>query len=400
MIRPGRAAPVNPGVNRPAWATLLVQAVLLSGAVALLRPAISYSALGIGVAPEWLGGIAAMYALLPVFVALPLGRLTDRRGTRGLMLAGASIIAFATTLLVMGSEQLPALLVANAVLGFGQVAVMLSLQSGVATLWVAEKRSAAYGWFAFATAFGQLLGPAVLAVVGGEGSEPEILPLYLIGAITAAAMVGCSFAWIGLGPRFSAATIEGESLVPWLSALKAPGFSSAVLASVVVLAALDLLSVYLPALGVEYGISASAIGLLLAVRATASMLSRATMGLLIRGVGERLLLIGSLALGCFSIALIPVPLPLGGLIAVMSLAGIGLGYGNPLTLAWVVHTVAPQVRDTAISIRILGNRIGQTALPAAAGALTASAGSAVMFWTLAAALGAVSLLTARTQPKP
>lgn len=181
--------------------------------------------------------------------------------------------------------------------------------------------------------------------------------------------------------------------LPLRAALQVPGLPSAVLTSLTVLAVLDLLGVYLPALGVEYGIPAGVVGVLLTVRAGASMLSRAAMGALIRVVGEQALLVGSLAIACVSIALVPLDLPVWALVVLMALAGIGLGYAHPLTLAWVANAAAPQVRSTAIGVRMLGNRIGQTVLPAAAGALTVSAGTVVIFWAIAASLGAVTLLS-------
>lgn len=390
MVPEGGAVP-----NRFAWFTLLVQSALLTGAVALLRPAISYAALDLGVAPEWLGLIAGSFALLPVLVVLPLGRLTDRRGTRGPMLAGALTMVTATVLLVAVGGSLPYLLLANVVLGFGQVVVMLCLQSGVATLWPSARRSGAYGWFAFATAFGQMLGPGVLAAMGGSGNTPNLSPVYLTGAVGSVAMVACAVAWAFFMPRPDPRARRDHTPVRWRTAMKTPGLTAAVLTSLTVLAVLDLLSVYLPALGVEYGISVGVIGVLLTVRAAASMFSRAFMGALIKVLGERALLTGSLSIACISIALLPIEMPVWGLVVLMLLAGVGLGYAHPLTLAWVANAAAPEVRGTAISVRMLGNRIGQAALPVAAGVLTGSAGIVVVFWAIAAALGGLTLLSAR-----
>jgi MFS family permease len=388
---------VTAGGGRAAWIALLVQGGLLTGSVALLRPAISYSALDLGVAPEWLGPIAASFALIPVLVALPLGHLTDRRGTRGTMLAGAGLMVISTVLLATVGGTLPGLLAANVLLGFGQIIVMMCLQSGVALLWPPERRNSAYGWFAFATAIGQMVGPGVLALIGGSDLTPETLPVYLVGAAAGIVMAGCAVAWaLRVPPHGSAATQDAP--LRWRAAFRVPGLASATLTSLTVLAAIDLLGVYLPALGVEYGIPAGAIGLLLMVRAGASTLSRALMGMLLRAIGERALLIGSLAIACVSIALVPVPLPLPALVALMALAGIGLGYAHPLTLAWVANAAPEQVRGAAIAVRLLGNRIGQTVLPAAAGVLTLSAGTGVVFWAIAATLGGVTVLSARARP--
>jgi MFS family permease len=333
-----------------------------------------------------------------VLVALPLGHLTDRRGTRGTMLAGAGLMLISTVLLATVGGTLPGLLAANVLLGFAQIIVMMCLQSGVALLWPPEGRNSAYGWFAFATAIGQMVGPGVLALIGGSDLTPETFPVYLVGAAAAVVMAGCAVAWALRAPPHGFAGTDQDAPLRWRAAFRVPGLASATLTSLTVLAAIDLLGVYLPALGVEYGISAGAIGLLLMVRAGASTLSRALMGMLLRAIGERALLIGSLAIACVSIALVPVPLPLPALVALMALAGIGLGYAHPLTLAWVANAAPEQVRGAAIAVRLLGNRIGQTVLPAAAGALTLSAGTGVVFWAIAATLGGVTVLSARARP--
>jgi hypothetical protein len=54
---------------------------------------------------------------------------------------------------------------------------------------------------------------------------------------------------------------------------------------------------------------------------------------------------------------------------------------------WGVHAVPTQVRGAALVMRLTGNRVGQVAVPAAAGAV---AGVAATFWLTAALLGAAA----------
>ncbi|WP_234334900.1 DUF3574 domain-containing protein [Streptomyces sp. NRRL S-118] len=63
------------------------------GAVSMARPAVSYRALSLGADERAIGVIAGVYALLPLFAAVPLGRRTDR---------GSS---YAETRLFFGTER-------------------------------------------------------------------------------------------------------------------------------------------------------------------------------------------------------------------------------------------------------------------------------------------------------
>jgi hypothetical protein len=49
-----------------------------------------------------------------------------------------------------------------------------------------------------------------------------------------------------------------------------------------------------------------------------------------------------------------------------------------------------------LAMRLTGNRVGQVAVPAAAGAVAGAAGVAAPFWLTAALLGAAALGVART----
>jgi predicted MFS family arabinose efflux permease len=53
----------------------------------------------------------------------------------------------------------------------------------------------------------------------------------------------------------------------------------------------------------------------------------------------------------------------------------------------VVQLVPPYARATALAIRLTGNRLGQVAAPAAAGAVAGTNGTRPVFWMLSAMLG-------------
>ena len=83
------------------------------------------------------------------------------------------------------------------------------------------------------------------------------------------------------------------------------------LTSCPILAAVDITLVYLPALGAERGIEASAIGLLLTIRGVVSMMSRLFLGRLTALIGRRKLLITGTLVAAVALAGASLPVSVG-----------------------------------------------------------------------------------------
>src|SRR5687768_10691807 len=122
--------------------------------------------------------------------------------------------------------------------------------------------------------------------------------------------------------------------------LRLPGLLRALLISCVVLSAVDITLVYLPALGADRGWAAGVVGLLLTLRAVASMTSRFFLGRLVGWIGRRRLMIVSVTLSAVSMAVVAAPLPMVATAVVVVLLGLGLGVGQPLTMSWLAE-IAP-----------------------------------------------------------
>ncbi|MGI5328554.1 MFS transporter [Actinomadura nitritigenes] len=103
--------------------------------------------------------------------------------------------------------------------------------------------------------------------------------------------------------------------------------------------------------------------------------------------GRRRLLVGSTLAAGAAIALMPVDLPLWTLVALLVLAGLGLGVGQPLTMSWLAEAAPPGLRGRAMSLRLVGNRTGQIVLPSAAGLLAAGLGAAGVLYATGLTLG-------------
>ena len=376
-------------------ALLLVHSALIQAATFLIRPATTYRALELDVPDFALGALAATYALFPLLLAIPTGALVDRLGEKRLMVLGSLVVLACALFLLLWGHSVPALIVGNALLGAGQLACVVGQQAAIANNTAPSRLDSAFGYLTFAASLGQALGPLAIAAGGGTAVRPDTQAIFVLSAamgvvltLTAAGVSGRMrrrrpIAAAGRPPAGSA-----------LSLLRTPGVAKALVTSSVVLAVVDLTVVYLPALGEERGITAGTIGLMLAVRAAFSMVSRLGLGALTRRIGRTRLLTSSLVLSTLALAAAAVPMPEWLLFAVLAGLGLGLGIGQPLTMSWLSGKAPEGQRGRALALRLAGNRVGQLVLPTAVGAIAASLGAAGVLLASAVVVGA-TLLTVR-----
>ena len=178
--------------------------------------------------------------------------------------------------------------------------------------------------------------------------------------------------------------------------LRLPGLLRALLVSCVVLAAVDITLVYLPALGTDRGLAAGTVGLLLTLRAVASMTSRFFLGRLVGFVGRRRLMIVSVALSAVSMAVVAAaaarsrPWP-----ASWSSWGSASASGSRSPCRGSPRSPPPGQRGRAMSLRLTGNRLGQVLIPSAVGLVAAGVGAAGVLAATAAALAVVGVAARR-----
>jgi MFS family permease len=378
----------DPAPPRRLMAVLLVHAALTQALTFVLRPTISYRALELDVTASWLGLLSASFALVPLVLAVPSGQAVDRFGERRVMLAGATVILAAGLAFVFLGDSIPGLVLGSVLLGTGHLCLMVSQQATVANTVGPGKYDATFGYYTFAVSLGQALGPSLIVLIGGNQLIPDIERIFLAVTVMAVVLLGCTL----LIPK-SRHTVAAGRTAPArvIDLLRIPGLTRALLTSCVVLAAVDITLVYLPALGEERGLKSGVIGVLLTLRAGASMATRLFLGRLSHLFGRRRLLITSVVTSAVSIAAVAIPMPVWALAVSVIVLGIGLGVGQPLTMSWLAEVAPPGSRGRAMSLRLTGNRLGQVLVPSIVGMVAGSFGVAAVLWVTAAGLGWIAL---------
>ncbi|WP_372698584.1 MFS transporter [Arthrobacter sp. JSM 101049] len=388
--------------------TLVVAGFFSQTALNLVRPVTTYKLIDLGADATAVGLVTAAYAILPVVSAMWLGRLTDRiPGLRVMVGIGALVLAAGAAALALAGT-IVWVAAASAVLGMGHLIFTIAGQSAIARFSPNDQLDRGFGWFTAAYAGGQIAGPLVAGLLLGDGAgigpgtraegttfsmwlgaalALTVLPVLLPGII--ASRGGTRGRGTAPGERRRRAVLsapapqdDGGPGRPTMGAiLNRPGVRSNMLASLALLAMLDILTAFLPLVGEAHGVSPAWIGMLLAARGAGTIISRGFLPYLSRRIARRILLMGSLygAGICLAVPALVIDTPWATLVLLFA-GGIFLGLGQPLTMSLISESVPHSWRGSALAVRLMGNRLGQVVMPLAAGLIAAPLGPAGAIW--------------------
>lgn len=389
-----RSAAIPAFDGRGALAAMVACQIGLHACAQGVRLAAPLGVLALGRSAWSVGLVMTMFAVFPALLALPAGRLADRRGYH-LPVRIAACCALAGTLLAAASHSLWALCAAAALSGAGSGFGMIAIQRSASRLATSEAgRLRVFSWIALAPAVAGLFGPMLAGVlIDHAGFSSAFLALALLPAATlvAAQAVPAETPCAPSSPK------EGRPS-SW-DLLRLAPFRRLLLVSWLVSVSWDVHGFALPLLGVERAMSASALGAVLAAYAVASMLVRLAMPLLAGRISGNTLLAGALLLACAVFGAYPLLHSAWAMAACAAMLGVALGVVQPAILA-ALHDVAPPGRHgEALALRSMAIHASMAAMPLLFGALGAAAGAAGLFWMMAAALGAGSIQARRLRPR-
>ncbi|MBT2415617.1 MFS transporter [Streptomyces sp. ISL-12] len=375
---------MRPGGNRGWLLRLVIAFSFAQGAVSMARPAVSYRALALGADERAVGVIAGVYALLPLFAAVPLGRRTDHGRCAPLLPVGVVLISGGCAL-SGAAGSLWAMALWSGVMGLGHLCFVIGAQSLVARQSAPHEQDRNFGHFTIGASLGQLVGPIAAGTVIGGSDMAHSSAVALVAAGAGGAVALTSLWRIEHRTAAKSAAAPGAR-VPVGRILRARGVPAGMLISLSVLSATDILTAYLPVVGEHRGIAPSVIGVLLSLRAAATIACRLVLTPLLRLLGRTALLTVTCLLAALLCAGVALPLPVWALALLLVVLGFCLGVGQPLSMTTVVQAAPAEARSTALALRLTGNRLGQVAAPAAAGLIAGVAGVAAPFVMLGALL--------------
>jgi MFS family permease len=360
---------------------------------------VSLAALDIGAAPFQVGLIAALFPLFPLILAVHAGRFSDRVGVKRPIVAGSMVMS-AALLVPFAWPGLPGLLACATLVGLGHIFFHVSIHNLIGAYGAGESRTRNFATFALGQSVAAFLGPSIAGFsIDGLGYHPTNLLLACISLMPAAIILANPAM---VPPRAPLAHAQAPGA---LALLGHAGLRRTLLMSGVTLTGVELFTFYFPVYGRSIGLSASAIGLVMASYAVAAFIVRMGMPRATRGLGEVGVLTASLFVAGATFLAVPFVHHALMLAATAFLLGLGLGCAQPLTIL-LTYNYAPKGRaGEALGMRLTVNKFTQIAVPVIFGGMGSAFGLVPVFWANGAFLlagGIVSLaerrIAARSAP--
>lgn len=376
------------------FAVLCLATALLQAVYAAVRVIISYNALELADSTV-VGILTAAYSLIPLLVAIPIGRMVDGAHASAVLRVGAVVTVVAVGLVLLG-DSIALLAAGSVLLGTGHMLTIVSGQGYIPLKSPPGQYDRQFAGLTLWVSVGQFAGIPLVGLLSTRDSTGHVDTSL---ALTAAAALAVLAAGVCTAPalrcRVQPTAAPRPPVQSTRSMLSTTGMRPAIYSSLVVLASLDVTTAYLPVLGEQHGFSVMTVTAILTARAAAAMVSRVLLTRMLGVVPRPWLLVSGTLCSAVPIALVPAfphPVVTGSL---MAAAGFFWGLAQPLTMTWVTGLVAPTDRASALSLRITGNRIGQVAIPLAAAVASGPAGTGTVFVLTAGLLAGAAVSTWR-----
>ena len=372
------------GFSRPLLALILGQ-IALHSCTAGVRMAAPLQALKQGHSAWAVGVLLALFAVGPILLALPAGRMADRHGYHrplnvavGLSLAGGVVAAL--------TSHYAAMCVAALLSGAGANFGMITIQRTAGRMATSPiERIRVFSWLGLAPAVANIVGPVTAGLIidlAGYRAAFAVLMLMPLVALFWARQVPREV-------RAEPVQVRDPSRAAW-DLLRLPRLRHLLLLNWLLSASWDVHTFLLPILGHERNLSASAIGIILGAFAMSVAGVRLVIPLLAHRLSEVQVIAGAMLMtGC---TLVAYPLVdsawFMGMCAV--LLGLALGSVQPMMMSMLHHLTPDQRHGEAIALRSMVINFSSSLMPLLFGVLGAALGASALFWAMGAAVGAGS----------
>lgn len=361
---------------------LILLTVLTHTAFGAARVTGSLYALANNASAFTVGVMMALFALVPMLLAVRAGRWLDAVGARRPMLLGVALMTLGIVLpaaFPYAMTDVAPLLVAAVLIGTGFLYIQMTIQHIVGEQAAPDRRAEAFSYLALGFSTSGLIAPVTSGFLIDTIGHRATFAVFFGVMLAAAALL-----WAQrdlLAHRDGHA--EGGAERAFFDLFRHREVRNILIASGLISMSWDLQTFMVPVYGTRIGLSASEIGLVLGSFAAATFAIRLAMPALSRHFKEWQVLTFTLFAGALAFALIPFFDTLLPLMACTFLLGLGLGAAQPNVMS-LVHARTPEGRvGEALGLRTTIMNGSHVVLPLVFGAFGAVLGAGVVFWIMA-----------------
>lgn len=378
---------------RSRWALVSLATLLYWLASHALRPMVAVRLDELGASVVEIALVVAVWPVLSIILAVPLGAAVDRRGVKRFLVLGLTGIVI-TGLGFSVAAGLSSFVLLQVLSGVSELATWVSLQALITQVpaKTMSDRRAHLSLFSLAWSGGIALGPITGGFAYERGGFTAVALIHAIAGVLAL------LAMLPIGdltpsaPSPTTAAVEHIGLLERTRTLAAnPAVKGVMIASfMAIYVTTTKLSFYTVFL-IRQGLTVSEVGFLLTSMNLAAILIRFPLPLLLRRFGAARLLLAGMWAAAVGLGLTPVLGSLPSLAVAAFVIGIGYGLNPPITVEILSVATRPTERGAAMGLRVTANRSAQIVQPLVFGGLASVFGIALAFPLSSVVLGAMIL---------
>nr|WP_255592307.1 MFS transporter [Bordetella sp. BOR01] len=365
---------------------LCVVAMLNHVALTGGRITVSLTALQLGLSTLAVGGLVAVFAVIPMLMSVRAGQWIDRVGVRRPVTLGNALVVLGT-LLPFAFQTQWALLVAACSIGVGFMLHQVATQDVLGHA-EPQRRLRNFSWLSLSMAGSGFSGPLIAGLAIDHLGARMAFGILAVGPLVALA---------GLRRLQPALRAMDHSIEPAArqvqrrrvtELLKLPPLRRILMVNTILSGAWDTHLFVVPLFGVAIGLSATTIGSILAAFALGTFLIRLALPFIQARVRSWSLVRTAMVITAVDFMIYPLFVEVTVLVGLSFVLGLALGCCQPSMLSLLHQHTPPGRAAEAVGLRMAFINASQVSLPLTFGALGAVIGVAPLFWAYALALGA------------
>ncbi|WP_416548894.1 MFS transporter [Limnohabitans sp. DCL3] len=376
--------------------------MFLHACMAGARMAMPLLALKQGFSAVAVGALLALFALSPMFLALPAGRYSDRRGLQKIL--RISVVLAASGVLLSALWPIFPVMCWSALAAGGATGMaVIALQRHVGRM---AKDSAAlkvaFSWLSLGPAVSNFVGPVMAGLlIDYAGPVAADVAGFRWAFLLMAVFPLFTWLWVRRVPEspLSPALVD-EPPRRALDLLAEPLMRRLLGVNWLLSSCWDVHTFVVPVLGHERGYSASVVGGILGAFALAAAFIRVCLPFISRHVKEHQIITAAMLCTGLLFAVYPLMPTAGAMLVCSVLLGLVLGTVQPMIMSTLHQITPPHRQGEALGLRLMSINASSVLMPMLFGAAGAVAGVAPVFWVVGAAVGTGSRAAWSLRPRP
>ncbi len=367
-------------------------ALLYWAATQMTRMLVAMFLASLGASPATIGVVVAIESFIPLFLAVPVGRLADEFGYRRLLVLGSAGVTGAGLLYVsvVASHSYAVLISAQVLVGLCELLIWTSAQAYATQLGRGRGSDNNIAYFTFFAAIGQMAGPAFGGIsIDRWGYVVSFASFTAMGVGLLVSSYLLPEYKVATGDRARAGMLSVTRRICGRAEVQVGMFGT--FANLFVN---GMWTSFYPVYVTSVGFSASLAGLLVSLKGFASLAARPFLVPASQRLGRAGALILATGVAFLPLAITPLLHSFVLLAAAAVASGAGLGLNLPLTLSIMAHNTRRDERGVAMGLRLLMNRIALLANPLIFGFVSEYVGLDLSFYVSSSVVAALMAVAA------